>query len=787
MLWRKMIRDLKENKGSYIACTVIIVMGLLVFTAFTTVVGSLRDSQQKFYKEQNFADGFIKVQAIPRSEVKNLESIEGIKKIQGRLVKDVMVLKPGVKDNVYLRLVSIDPGISNPINGVLLTRGRPLDDDSMNVWIDGKFFEANNLDLNDEIEVIAGGRIRKLTVAGVGNSPEFVYALRTAADLYPSPETFGIAFIPIRAMEKLFPDEKAFNELVFTLKPGANYEKVKEELEKRLEPYGVESIIPRAEQMSHMLLDQELKSLESVSTAMPVMFLSIAGAILYITLKRLIEQQRVQIGILKAEGFTSGEILFHYLSYALTIGLAGGLTGSILGALLSYPLTSMYQVFFNLPGLEGRFSPSLILLSVLLSLSFSLIAGFQGCKKVLALEPAEAMRPPAPILGRRVLLEKISFIWKMLSVQEMMAARNISRNWGRSLFIFLGIMFCFAISAFTWSMNDLVQKMMFDQYEKVEVYDVKLILSRPLDQKNVNRELNAFPGVRYAEPVAEVPVTLKNRWLKKDTVILGLPRDSRLYNILDKNYNKITPPENGILLSERLANLLNAGVGTKLMVESPMKAGENEGVLEVAGIIPQYVGINAYMEIGALQDFLKHEDMATSILLKVEEEAITSLREKYMHSKYISSIDEREQRLNKFKEMMASYGSMIYIYALIGVVIGFAIIYSSSVISVSERSRELSSMMVLGMTPEEVLSVVTFEQWCIGVPAMIAGVPVSKMMLAGISRVVSNDMFTMPESVTFTSLLLAFAATVFSIFIAQKVSARKVKRLNPAEVLKARE
>ncbi|TYP53254.1 ABC transporter permease [Thermosediminibacter litoriperuensis] len=787
MLWQKMIRDLKENKGSYIACTVVIVMGLLVFTAFSTVVGSLRASQQKFYEEQNFADGFIKVQAIPQNEVKNLERIDGIKEIQGRLVKEVIVLKPGTRENVYLRLVSVDPGMANPVNGVLLIRGRPLDDDSMNVWIDNKFSEANNLDLNSKIEIIAGGKVRTLTVTGVGNSPEFVYTLRTPEDVYPSPETFGIAFIPIKAIEKLFPDEKYFNELVFTLKPGADYEKVKEELENSLKPYGVKSIIPRAEQMSHMLLDLELKSLESISKAMPVMFLSVAGMILYITLKRLIELQRGQIGILKAEGFTSGEILFHYMSYALTIGLTGGLTGSILGAVLSYPLTSMYQEFFNLPGFRGRFSPSLILLGVLLSLSFSLIAGYQGCKKVLALEPAEAIRPPAPIRGRRIFLEKIGFLWKTLNVQGMMAVRNLSRNTGRSLFIFLGILFCFTITTFTWSANDVTQKMLFDQYEKVEVYDVKITLARPLDQKKALRELEAHPGVSYAEPMAEVPVTLKNRWLKKDTVVLGLPRDGRLYNILDKKYNKIAPPKNGILLSERLSELLNAGVGTKLTVESPMKTGEKEGVLEVVGIIPQYVGVNAYMELGALQEFLNHKGLVTSIMLRVDQEAIDPLRQKYMSSEYISSIDERSQRLNRFKEMMASYGSMLYIYALIGVLIGFAIIYSSSVISMSERSRELASMMVLGMTQEEVVSVVTFEQWCIGLPALIAGIPASKLMMAGLSRVVSSDMFTMPDSLTFSSLILSFAVTAFSIWIAQKAAARKVRSLNPVEVLKARE
>ena len=186
MLYRKMIRDLKENKGAYLACIVIITLGLLVFTAFSTMVETLQTSQQSFYENQNFADGFVQVKAIPRDEVKKLKDIEGIKEIQGRLVKEVMVLKPESKKNVYLRLVSVEPGRENPINAAFLNAGNPLEDKAMNIWIDNKFFEANNHNLNDEIEVIASGKKRKLSIVGVASSPEFIYSLRTAADLYPS-------------------------------------------------------------------------------------------------------------------------------------------------------------------------------------------------------------------------------------------------------------------------------------------------------------------------------------------------------------------------------------------------------------------------------------------------------------------------------------------------------------------------------------------------------------------------------------------------------------------------
>ncbi len=785
MLFKKMLRDLAENKGAYIACSIIIIIGIMIFTSFTQVMGNLRLSQEAFYSEQNFADGFAQVQAMPLAEIKKLEDIRGIEEIQGRMVRDVKVLFPDREENVYLRLISIDPTQENPINGMELMKGIPLNERETNIWVDNKFYEANNLELNQEISIVASGKKRDLRVVGIGRSPEFIYALRTSSDLYPDPETFGIAFIPLEIMGTFFPEGAVVNDIVFTLRPGVSYEDVEEQLEPELKPYGLKRIFPRKDQTSHLLLTTELEGLESTATALPVVFLSIAGVILYLMLRRMIEQQRGQIGILKAFGYTQWEIMLHYLSYAVAVGITGGAIGGLLGIALSYPFTSLYQLFFNMPGLSSEFSPSYLLLGILLSLVFALIAGYQGCKGVLTLQPAEAMRPPAPPIAKRVWLERITFFWNMLSVQGMMAVRNIFRNKGRTIFVFLGMVFSFAVLGLTWSMNDLIQKMIFDQYEIVETYDVKVVLSSPLEEKKVLRELYHFPGVKKVEPLAEVPVTLKNKWHKKDVVLLGLPEDSSLYNILDKNYNEIKPPRTGLLLSERLAEVLEAKTGTRLQAESPMLASGEDRELEVVGIIPQYLGINAYMEIGAVQDFLGQEGLATSLIVSIDKEHIPHLQKEYRQSAAVENIDDKGERLEQTEEVMASFGSMIYIFALIGIIVSFAVIYNSSLITLSERGHELASMMVLGMTPAEVNSVITFEQWFIAVFAMIAGVPVSKLMLLGMSQATSNDVYTMPTTMTGSSLLIAVLVTAGSIWVAQQVAARKIRKLSLVKVLKS--
>lgn len=790
MLWKKMLRDLNEHKGAYIACMVIIIIGLMVFTAFSMMLENLQLSQQTFYKNQNFADGFASVEALPFTEIKKLEELEGIARIQGRFVTDVRVLFPGREDNVYLRLIFLNADEQNRINDMLLLEGKPLQEGDMNILIDNKFYEANNLGLNDKLEIIAAGKRRELYVSGVGTSPEFIYALRTAADFYPSPESFGVAFIPLQTLQTLLPDKNTFNDLVFTLEPGARYDDAEKPLEYELKPYGLRSLIPRDDQTSHLLLSEELTGLESMSTAVPVLFLSIAAVILYIVVQRMIEQQRGQIGILKALGYNNKETVFHYMSHTMIIGLAGGIVGTLLGIVLSYPFTNLYQMFFNMPLLKGELSTAYyFIFGILLSLAFSLSAGYLGCKKVLNLEPAEAMRPPAPPGGKKVWLERIPVFWNTLTVQGMMSVRNISRNKGRSLFIFGGITFCFAISCFTWSMNEIIQKMIFDQYEKVETYDLKISLAAPLAEQRVLGELRTFPGVRQLEAMAEVPVTLQNKWLKKDVQLLGIAENSGLYHILDKNGREVAPPKDGLLLSERLAMLLDAKPGTMIDVESILHSSDSweDKKLPVAGIIPQYLGLNAYMDLHALQEFLEEDGLTTSVMLSMDEGAIPRLQEEYRQSSSISNMDEKGERIRKLNEMMESFGSMIYLYSLIGIILGFSIIYISSIITTSERSRELASMMVLGMTPPEVLSVVTFEQWFISILGMAAGVPLAKLFMSGISMAMSSDVFTIPPAISTYSYLMAAAVTVLSIWIAQKFAGRKIRSLSLVEVLKSAE
>ncbi|HHY13045.1 MAG TPA: ABC transporter permease, partial [Thermoanaerobacterales bacterium] len=280
MLWRKMIRDIWNNKGSYFACLIIVIIGLTVFTTFSIVTDNLNLARDSFYSEQNFADGFVEMTGMPENNIGRLAQIEGIKDINGRIVKEVRVNIPHREENTYLKLVSLDLSTSSIVNNAKLLKGHHFNSDDLNIWLDKRFYDANDFEIDENIDIIVRGKSWAVNVHGVGMSPEFAYYVPSTADLIPNPEQFGVAFIPLTDMFLLFPDLSGrVNEIVFTLENGANFNKVRNLLELELEQYGLINIYPRKEQTSHLLLMEEINGLETVAKTFPLLFLTI-GAII---------------------------------------------------------------------------------------------------------------------------------------------------------------------------------------------------------------------------------------------------------------------------------------------------------------------------------------------------------------------------------------------------------------------------------------------------------------------------------------------------------------------------
>ena len=784
ILFRKMIRDMLENKLAYIACIIVMSMGLMTYSAMSIVMINLNNAKADFYDSYQMADAFANVQSIPINRLDDLTDIEGVKAVNGVLKQDVQVKMDGA-ENVYLRLNSYDTTAPFRINDVFVSDGYPLEDDRPLIWVGDKFFDQNGLKINDEIDLIYNGRTTTFTVAGRALSPEYVYVTRDNYDFMPSPKTFDIAYVSRPILEKLVGRSNEANYINFVLDDGVVYDDLRESLKSNLKSYGLISITDREHQTSNAFLDEELKGLKGMSQSMPFLFLSISSFILYIMLKRLTETQRGQIGVLKALGYQNWEIQLHYLMYALTIGIFGGIAGGILGTQLSVFYTDTYKMFFSFPEIKSAFTYKYSLYGLLISIAFSLFAGYQGTKKILKLTPSQAMSPIAPRSVKPSFLEGISLFWNNLTMQGKMAVRNIMRSKGRSVFTILGLLFAFSIMVVSWSYNALIDTMLFDQFDKVQLYDMKVTFKGLVPSDTVKSELYNFDGVNYVETIVEIPAQLKFGTSEKNTIIMAFDSQTELYRVLDDRGNSVNLDRDGLYLSRNLATQMNVSVGDILRVETPYV--DDYINLEVVGIVPQYIGSNGYVNLNYIERQTGYENVATTAYLKVDEAKSNDVRHAIEDGKRIGIVEVEAQTLKKYTDLLDSYGFMSYVLALISIIVGFAIVYNSSVISLSERQRELASLRVLGMSIDEVLQIISFEQWLLGSVAIILGIPMSILMMQSVSSAYQTDLYAVPPSIGEFAFILSIIGTAIFIWLSQLNVKRKISKLDIVEVLKERE
>lgn len=786
MLWRKMFRDMMENKIAYIACIIVIAIGLTTYTSMSTAKDNLFMAKDEFYKKYHFADGFAQVKAVPYEKVEALSNIEGIDVVEGRLVKDVRVLMPDTTENIYLRLISLNHLEGNKLNGIHLIRGSLPEANHRQIILGEKFSDAHQLEIGQKINVAIEGKRVELAITGSGQSPEYVYALKDLQSIASDPRTFEVAYVPYEDMEMLFDQKGLVNDVSFTLEPGFEFDDVKENLKTALEPYELEALYAAEDQMSEAMLSQELEGLEKMAASIPFVFLIIAAIILYIMVKRLVESQRGQIGTMKAFGYGNREILIHYLSYGLFIGTIGGVLGGLFGTALSTSMIDLYQDFFSLPSLQSQFSLKYFLIGIVLAILFSMAAAFQGARGVTKLQPAEAMRPPIPIITKKAWIEKIPGILRLFNVQGRMAIRNILRNRNRSLFTFIGIVFTFSLMASFFSLGTMADRMILDQFTKVQKQDVKLTFSKPLLRTETIRELQNLEGIKLVEPFLEVPVSLKFLNHKMDVVALGIIENSTLYNVFDKEGKRLEIPKTGMMVSEQVAKELGIQAGDVIQIDSIM-AKDTEMKMKVEKIIPQFIGANVYLNQNVLIDLLKQGEMVTSALLSIDPRFIEEMKNKYETSKFVSTIEIRQQSIEKYNELMELTSYMLGVMAIISIITGFSIVYNSSIISLAERKRELASLRVLGMTPREVMEVISVEQWLIGFAGILAGIPFANLINKVLSKSLSSDLFTMPDVTYPDAIVQALLGTIFAIWISQRSVSRKIKQLDLVSVLKERE
>ena len=643
-----------------------------------------------------------------------------------------------------------------------------------------QFAQGRSLAVGDVLHLQIAGRDQPFTVAGIVSSAEFVYLMKDAQTLLPDPRTFGVVYADLDYLQQISGQTGAVNDILLTLsapeEADAFIDRLKEE--SKLPLLGVNS---RAEQLSHSMVRQEIDSLQKVSGTLPFIFLLFAMLMLITVLGRTIKSDRTAIGVLKAMGYSEREIMRHYVLYALAAGLLGGVLGNIIGLSLAGVMTKFYLLYFHMPAYTIRLYPGKVVLALLGTAFLSGLAGIYGSRTVLRVTPADAMRPEPPRQGRHIWLDHhLPALWRRLSFSGKMILRSLSREKKKAALIICGMaMTCGMLMVSFW-FNDVFQTMAHRHFDETMTMDYTLTLTGFQDEKAV-REITSLESVDSAEGFLTLPCDLTAGPLTKTLSLIGVPPDTRFYQLKDQSGRTLDLAEDGIIISSNVAKALNVQPGDTLLVKNLLIDGR-EALLPITAVNEQLLGLGAYMSLEGLGRHLADKNLINGIYIR----SAADLGQQFEEMTAVSAVSSKAE----LQKMYESFTSMVLVSVIFLVVfsglLGGAVIYSTTIMSIRERTGEFSSLRVLGYSRQEIFRLLAGENLLLAALGLLLGVPLGWGLVKLMGLSFTTDLYTLTEPVSLTSLLLALGSTLLFVLLAQLITYRRIQRMDFIQALTTR-
>ena len=777
----RLLRLIKDSKGQFISIAIMIILALTTYVSLSMVADNLNSSIFHYYEITNFGDVFVEVSRIPKTAIEQLYTIEGVEIAQGRISANVPLRVEDPDEKVRVRVVSL-PREDYIVSDLYVIDGSELKDDPKETVVLKQFSDARGIGIGDEIRPYIGGRDYSLDVIGMVGSPEYIYLMESEQDLLTDPEKFGVIYITEEFAQYALGYKGSYNEVVIKIEDEHidRINSIVDEIEEKLDRYGVRRIMKREEQISHNVMMQEVEQLEKMATSITLLFLTVAGIIINIILSRIVKNDRMSIGIMKALGYSNLSILLHYAKFSMLIGLVGSTIGIILSIPLSGAFTSLFIQYFNVPMFKMEVYYIYFVYGILLTIIFCVLSGLIGARNVVKILPADSMRPEAPKAGGRIWLEKVKSIWNRISFSWKIVIRNILRSKRRAAFLILGIALTYGITMvpmFAFSVWDNLFTLQYGEFQRM---DYSVDFAMPMNHGTI-RELTQIVDVEHIEPKVEIPFELRSGWKKKAVNIIGIPRDTKLYNFKNLSGIGIKLPDDGIFLSQILADNLGVSVGDEIIIKNFMP-NKDEEPIKVKGIVEQYLGSNGYIDIDMMNNILGEGQMVTGAILKSKDDVIGKLQN-IKNIRQVQSVQDMKDSMLQYIDMIIfSVGIMM----IFGAILGFAIVYNVTIISISERSMEFSSLRVMGFDKRKIYKLISRENGIMTLIGVILGVPVGYGMCRGLVSSLSADLYSIPLILEPSTYIITGIATIIFVIIAQLATARKIYNLNFLDALKNR-
>jgi len=782
---RKLLRDVGKMKGQMLAVGLVMACGLAMMIMARSLILSLETTRSAYYERYHLADVFVSLKRAPNALRERLAEIPGVAAVETRVVGAVRLDLPGLAEPADGTIVSIPEDRPLVLNGIFLRTGRfPEVGKTNEVVVSEAFAKAHGFVPGNVIDVILRGARERFTIVGIGLSPEYVFEARPG-DALPDNKRFGVFWMNERDLATAYDLDGAFNNVVVDVAPGMDTAPVMAELDRLLEPYGGLIAYDRRDHASAKRLDDEITILNGMSFVFPIVFLSIATFMTSAVLARVIRLQREQIAQLKAFGYSSLQVGAHYLKFALVIVAIGLVIGGVVGVWLGDNVVTLYHRFFKFPSLTFHADYAAIAVAFLVSAGASLLGVAGAVRQAMKLPPAEAMRPEPPAEFKPSILERIG-VQKLFGPSMRMALRNLERRPWQAVFTAIGLALATGIPIVPGAMRDGVNYLLDFQWSLAQRQDVTVSLIEP-GSAQAFHDLRRLPGVIYAEPFRSVPVRLRYGHHSHRLAVQGVPHGTLLNRALDQNGRPLPVPPDGLIISAKLAEMLDVKPGDSVLMEVQEGRRPHRSV-PIYGLITDYSGLTAYMDIDALRRLMQEGGVISGAHLAIDASKWPEFVSAVKEVPRIGNLGIKSALRDSFRKTTADSINLIQgIYFIFAIIVSFGVVYNSARISLSERSRDLATLRVVGFTNREVAGVMIGELVMLTLVALPVGLWIGGVLANTIVESASTETVRMPLILTHQTYATAILIVLLSAGISFAVVSRRIRNLDLLGVLKARE
>lgn len=829
---KNLLREIKRTFTKFLSIFAICALGVAFFAGIRATSPDMKEAGDRLYNTYNLSDiSVISTSGLTADNIRDLESIEGIQAVRASLFVDAMARGTDEKEK-NLRLYSmpiklkseyaplidlipdygIDTSPEYEMNGVEIVSGRmPLNDTE--IALDNTLEGSLVKQLGDEITLTTAGGTVTLRVVGFIRSPMYISMFERGTSSIGNGTSDGFAYASGNAISSLgtkLPVMSLLNtyytraDIVISGKEGLSaysdeYEALVNEVTDRIEDYastqsGTWYIQDRSGNPGYSDYSENTDRIAAVGDVFPLIFFIVAALVCLTTMTRMVEEQRIEMGTMKALGYGGWQIAMKYAVYAMSACISGGVVGAIIGfKLFPYVIMKGYSIMYYLGKLETPYRADIAFMAIAAMAVCTAAATFSACYASLKEVPATLMRPKAPKAGRRVLLEKIPFIWKKLSFTSKVTVRNLFRYKKRFFMSVIGIAGSGALLVTAFGLNDSIFGIIEKQFGDIWQMDVQAYVYEAMPLADMQELLGKNPANDDFDSVMfclDSQMECKNGGRSQSGVhLLGVESAGSMAGrvSLHNGGTPVTLDDSGVVVTAKLAETLSIKAGDEIN----MRTGGEDHFMRVIGVADNYVYHYVYIT-AAYYETVFGKAMQYNGFMGNLKDGLTDETMDAMSTQLLS--DSRMYTVRTIESIYASVWDSLSIlnYVVLVLILGsgmltFVVMLNLTNINIGERMRELATLRVLGFYDKEMYDYIFRENNALSVIGAFVGLVFGKIMHLFVIRTCEVDMVMFVRSAKPLSYVYAFALTIVFSLIVNLLMRPKVRAIDMVESLKSAE